>query len=52
MASSKKTSLNSARPVISRSGRIVTPGWSSGNANHEMPACLGASKSVRAMSMP
>ena len=51
-ASSKNTSLNSARPVISRSGRMVTPGWSSLNANHEMPACLGTSKSVRARSMP
>ena len=28
------------RPVISRSGRMVTPGWSSGNANHEMPRVL------------
>ena len=51
-ASSKNTSLNSARPVISRSGRMVTPGWSSLNANHEMPACFGTSKSVRARSMP
>ena len=39
-------------PVISRSGRIVTPGWSSGKANHEIPACLGTSKSVRASSIP
>ena len=51
-ASSKNTSLNSACPVVSTSGRMVTPGWSSGKANHEMPACFGTSESVRAMSMP
>ena len=31
---------------------MVTPGWSRLNANHEMPACLGTSKSVRARSIP
>ena len=39
-------------PVISRKGRIVTPGWSSRRANQEIPACLAASRSVRARSMP
>ena len=51
-ASSRKISLKTASPVISRSGRIVTPGWSSGKANHEIPLCLGTSKFVRARSMP
>ena len=51
-ASSRNTSLNTACPVISRSGRMVTPGWSSRKANHEMPLCLGTSKFVRASSMP
>jgi hypothetical protein len=51
-ASSKNTSLKSAWPVISTSGRMVTPGWSSRNANHEIPACLGTSTSVRASNIP
>ena len=41
-APSRKTSLNIARPVISRSGRISTPGWSISNAKYEMPVCFGA----------
>ena len=52
IASSKNTSLKMAWPVISRRGRIVTPGWSSGNANQEIPACLATSKLVRARSIP
>ena len=51
-ASSMNTSLNRARPVISVRGRTSTPGWSMAKANHEMPACLGWSGSVRASSMP
>ena len=51
-ASSRNTSLNTASPVISRSGRIVTPGWSRRKANHEMPLCFGTSRSVRARSIP
>jgi hypothetical protein len=52
IAPSRKTSLKIASPVISRRGRMVTPGWSRGNANHEMPACFGTSGSVRASSIP
>ncbi len=51
-ASSRNTSLNSACPVISTKGRMVTPGWSRRKANQEIPACFGTSKSVRASSMP
>ncbi len=51
-APSRKISLKTASPVISRNGRMVTPGWSSGNASHEMPACLGTARSVRASSIP
>ncbi len=51
-ASSMKTSLNSARPVISRSGRTSTPSCSIGKAKYVMPRCLGASGSVRAIRMP
>ena len=51
-APSMKTSLNIARPVISRSGRISTPGWSISNPKYEMPVCFGDSGSVRAISMP
>jgi len=47
------TSLNSARPVISRSGRTSTAlPWCMSNANQVMPWCLGTSGLVRAMSMP
>ncbi len=49
-ASSKKTSLNSATPVIWRSGRTVTPGWRIGITSMVMPRCLGTSGSVRASS--
>jgi hypothetical protein len=51
-ASLRKISLKTASPVISRSGLMVTPGWSNGKANQEMPRCLGTSKLVRASSMP
>ncbi len=51
-APSMKTSLNIARPVISRSGRTSTPGWSISNAKYEMPVCFGAFGSVRAISIP
>ncbi len=51
-ASSKNTSLKSARPVISRSGRTSTPGWSIGKAKYVMPWCFGASGLVRASSIP
>ena len=42
-ASVRKTSLNSAWPVISRSGRTSTPGWCMSIANQVMPWCLGSS---------
>ena len=48
----KNTSLKSASPVISRIGRISMPGRSIGQMKYEMPWCLGASGSVRAMRMP
>ena len=48
----RNTSLNNARPVISRRGRTSMPGWCMSMANHEMPLCLGRSTSVRARSMP
>ena len=51
-ASLRNTSLNNARPVISRSGRTSTPGWCMSNANQVMPWCLGTSGLVRAISMP
>ena len=52
-ASDMNTSLNSARPVISRSGRTSTAlPWCMSKANQVMPWCLGASGLVRAMSMP
>ena len=51
-ASSMKTSLKRAWPVISTRGRMVTPGWSKGKANHEIPACLATEESVRASSIP
>ena len=50
--SSRNTSLNMAWPVISRRGRISTPGWRMSMANQVMPWCFGASGAVRARSMP
>ena len=45
--------MNSARPVISRSGRTSTAAsWCMSMANHVMPWCFGASGFVRATSMP
>ena len=46
--SSKKTSLKSEVPVISRSGRTVTPGSVMSKAKALMPACLATDGSVRA----
>ena len=41
------TSLNSASPVIWRSGRTSTPAACMSSAKYVMPLCLGASGSVR-----
>ena len=46
-ASVRKTSLNSASPVIWRSGRTSTPGSCMSRMKYESPACLGWSGSVR-----
>ena len=46
-ASSKKTSLNSAVPVICFSGRTLTPGWSIGTSMYDRPLWASASGSVR-----
>ena len=51
-ASVRKTSAKCASPVIWRSGRTSMPGWSISMAKYVMPACLTASGSVRAISMP
>ena len=51
-ASSMKTSLKWATPVIWCSGRTSTPGWRIGRTSMLMPACLGTSQSVRASRMP
>ena len=48
----KNTSLNVCPPVISMIGRISMPGVSIGQMKYEMPWCLGASGSVRAMRIP
>ena len=48
----RKTSLNSASPVICLSGRTSTPGVSIGSRNIVRPWCLGTSGSVRAISWP
>ena len=48
----KNTSSNSADPVICRSGRTSIPGRSIGQRKNEMPSCLRASGSVRAIRMP
>jgi len=50
--SSRKTSLKRCTPVISTMGRTSTPGASIGQMKYEMPRCLDASGSVRAMRMP
>ena len=39
-------------PVIWRIGRMSTPSCFIGHQKNEIPRCLGASQSVRAMSMP
>ena len=46
--SSRKTSLNTARPVISRNGRISIPLLSMSTRKNVSPRCLGAALSVRA----
>ncbi len=46
--SSRKTSLNTERPVISRSGRISIPLLSMATRKNVSPRCLGAPGSVRA----
>ena len=48
----KNTSLNSASPVIWRSGFTSTPGASMSTTNAVSPACLTASGSVRTTSSP
>ena len=48
----KNTSLKWVPPSIWWMGRTSTPSASMGTMNIEMPACLGTSGSVRAMTMP
>ena len=48
----KNTSLNSAFPVIWKSGRISTPGECMSRMKYESPLCFGTSGSVRTSSMP
>ena len=48
----KKTSLNSASPVIWNSGRTSTPGAFMSTRNAVMPLCLGTSGFVRATRRP
>ena len=48
----KKTSLNSASPVIWKSGRTSTPGAFMSTRKAVMPLCLGTSGLVRAMMQP
>ena len=48
----KYTSLNSASPVICRSGRTSTPGACMSTTNAVRPACFTASGSVRTTSRP
>ncbi len=50
--SSRKTSLKRWTPVISTMGRTSTPGASIGQMKYEIPRCLGASGSVRAIRIP
>ena len=49
---SRKTSLNNAWPVISRSGRIKIPGELMSIRKYVIPLCFGASGSVRARQTP
>ena len=51
-ASVKKTSLNSASPVIWKSGRTSTPGAFMSTRNAVIPLCLGTSGFVRATMSP
>ena len=44
----KKISLKSALPSTWAMGRTSMPGWFMGTSRYEMPACFGASGSVRA----
>ena len=44
--------MNRFSPVISVSGRTVTPGAFMSTRKYVMPSCLGLSGSVRAMQMP
>ena len=46
---SRKTSLNSASPVISRSGRTSMPGEDMSTRKYVIPSCRGEPGSVRAM---
>ena len=48
----KKISLNSASPVIWRSGRTSTPGWCMSMKKYVRPRCFGTSGSVRTRSSP
>ena len=48
----KKTSLNSASPVIWKSGRTSTPGACMSTRNAVIPLCLGTSGLVRATISP
>ena len=48
----KKTSLNSASPVIWKSGRTSTPGAFMSTRNAVIPLCLGTSGFVRATMKP
>ena len=48
----KKTSLNSASPVICRSGSVCTVGSCMSTTKAVSPACLTASGSVRTTSRP
>ena len=50
--SSKNTSLNAALPVISRRGQTSTPGAFISIAIMVIPACFGASGSVRTVAIP
>ena len=50
--SSKNTSLNSASPVSSRSGRMSTPSLRRSTAIIVMPACFGPDASVRTVAKP
>ena len=49
---SRKTSLNSASPVICRSGRMVRPGLFMSTSRKVMPLCLAAVGSVRTRKKP